>query len=279
MKMQVSESNFGNELSDLIVRLNSFPKLTAPCSGNTSSNVPQPAKTRRILTLAASKQASAAKSNDRRPEHCPDSIRRLCSPTLLRKPVAAPLAPKTSIRSSHEDTERQAAKLQVAKDGTVFELDVVSVEVARQPGWRLNGDLVKTWSEVFRTGSKFRLVSSQQQFQWLRLRLSSMRRKDVECAINAWLVSSLAAQKISRQTALQIKLLTKIPDDWEQLRVRLRPSRIEATSDRSPNSTRFTRCQEAEIRGTESYRQAQKRLQQLWFPMPPTCSDLTQTRS
>lgn len=280
MKMQISESNFGNELSDLIARLDSFPKLTAPCSGNTSSNVPQPAKTRRTLTLAASKQASAAKSKDRRPEHCPDSIRRLCSLTLLRRPVAAPVAPKTSIRSSHDDTKRrEAAQLLVALDGTVFELDVVSVEVARQPGWRLEGDLVKTWSEVFRTGSKFRLVSSQQQFQRLRLRLSSMRRKDVEFAINACLVSSLAAQMISRQTALQIKLITKIPADWEQSRVRLRPSRFEATSDRSPNSTRFTRCQEAEIRGTESYRAAQKRLQQLWFPMPPSCSDLIQNRS
>ncbi|MBC8745334.1 MULTISPECIES: hypothetical protein [Paraburkholderia] len=280
MKMQVSESNFGSELSDLIVRLDNFPKLTAPCSGNTSSNASQPAKTRRVLTLTASKQASVAQSKDRRPEHCPDSIRRLCSPTLPGKPFAAPAAQKTSIRSPHEDTERQgAAQLLVAQDGTVFELDVVSVEVARQSGWRLDGDLVKTWSEVFSTVSKFRLVSSQQQFQRLRHRLSSMRRKDVECAINAWLVSSLAAQKISRKTALQIKLITKILDDWEQLRVRLRPSQIEATSDRSPNSTRFKRCQEAEIRGTESYREAQKRLQQLWFPMPPSCSDLIQARS
>lgn len=261
MKMQVSESDFGNELSDLIVRLDSFPNLTASRSGNISSNVPQPA-------------------NTGRPERCPDSIRRLCSPTLLRKPVTAPVEPKPSIRSSHEDTERQeAAQLLVVRDGTVFELDVVSVEVARQPRWRLDGDAVKTWSEVFRTGSKFRLVSSQQQFNRLRLRLSSMRRKDVQCAIHAWLVSSLAAQKISRQTALQIKLLTKIPDDWEQLRVRLRPSRVAATSDRPPNSMRFTRCQEVEIRGTESYREAQKRLQQLWFPMRPSCSDLTQTRS
>jgi hypothetical protein len=106
-----------------------------------------------------------------------------------------------------------------------------------------------------------------------------MRRKDVAHAIRAWLVSSLAEQKISRHLALQIKLTTEIPNDWEKLRVRLRPSRIDATSEQSPNSTRFTRCQEAEIRSTASYREAQKRLQQLWFPMPPSCSDLIQTRS
>lgn len=279
MKMQVSESNFGEELSDLIVRLDSFPKLTAPYTGNTSSNASQPAKTRRVLTLAASKQASVSQSKGHQPEHCPDSIRRLCSPTLLRKPVAAPVAQKTSIRSSHEDIERQrAAQLLVAHDGTVFELDVVSVELASQPEWKLDSDLVKTWSEVFSSARKFRLISSQQQFQRLRLRLSSMRRKDVVCAINAWLVSSLAALKISRQTALQIKLLTEIPSDWEQLRVRLRPSRIDSTSEQPSNSTRFTHCQEAEIRGTASYREAQERLQQLWFPMPLS-SDLIQTRS
>lgn len=279
MKMQVSESTFGNELSDLIVRLDSFPKLTAPCRDNASPNVGQPAKTRPILTLTASKQARADKCKDRQPERCPDSIRRLCSPDL-RKPIAATVAPKPSIRSSPEEIDRRgAAQLLVARDEIVYELHVVSVEVARQHGWRQESDLVKTWSEVFRPASKFRLVSSQQQFQWLRLRLSSMRRKDVGCAINAWLVSSLAEQKIGRQTALQIKLITKIPDDWEQLRVRLRPSRIEATSERYRNSTRFTRCQEAEIRGTESYREARKRLQQLWFPMPPSCSDLIQARS
>ena len=261
MKNDVNESSFDNELSDLIARLDSFHNLIALGSGDIPSDAPQLA-------------------NAGRPERCPQSILRLCSATPLRKPITASIQPKPNIRSLHGDTGRQgAAQLLVVRDGTVFELDVVNVEVARQPRWRLDDDVIKTWSEVFRTDSKFRLVSSQQQFHRLRLRLSSMRRKEVQCAINAWLVSSLAAQRISRQTALQIKLLTKIPGDWEQLRVRLRPSRIGATSDRPPNSMRFTRCQEAEIRSTESYREAQKRLQQVWFPKPPSCSDLSQTRS
>ena len=277
MNMQVSESGFDNELSDFIVALDSFPKLTAPGS-STSANMPWPAQTRRTLTLAMCKQARSTGSNERKPDDCPDSIARLCNPTLPRKAVSAPSSPMTNSGSSHVNSERQeaAAQLLVALDDTVFELNIVSAELARQPGWRLDGDLVRTWSEVFRIGSKFRLTSSLQHFQQLVLRLSSMHRKDVRSAINACDTSSLFAKGLSPQMVLKLKLLSpKISSDWEQLRVRLRPS----PSERSPNSMRFTRCQEAEIRGTESYRQAQQKLQQLWFPMPSSCNDLVQTRS
>ncbi|MGF6243501.1 hypothetical protein P3T42_005265 [Paraburkholderia sp. GAS38] len=281
MNMQVSESGFDNELSDFIVALDSFPKLPAP-SSSTSVNVPRPAQTRRTLTLAMCKQARSTEINGRQPDHCPDSIARLCNPTLPGKAVAAPSSSTTNNRSSHVNSERQetAAQLLVALDDTVFELNIVSAELARQQGWRLDGDLVKTWSDVFCTGSKFRLVSSLQHFQQLCLRLSSMHRKDVRSAINACDAASLLAKGYSLQTIFKIKLLSPMASgDWEQLCVRLRPSRINAPSQQSLNSMSFTRCQEAEIRSTESYRLARQNLQQLWFPMPSSCKDLVQTRS
>ncbi|OBR47212.1 hypothetical protein A6456_32985 [Paraburkholderia tropica] len=101
-----------------------------------------------------------------------------------------------------------------------------------------------------------------------------MRHREVKDAISAWLVSSLATQKISRHTAMQIKLVTEIPGDWQQLRVHLRPSRVEVTFDQLPDSERFTRSQESEIRNTHSYRDAQRKLQQLWFPTPTLFSEL-----
>ncbi|MBB5442050.1 MULTISPECIES: hypothetical protein [unclassified Paraburkholderia] len=272
MKMQVSEPNFESELSALIAGLDSFPKCTAPRS-NKTSHVPQAASAERTRVEEAAERVDADGSIGHWPEHCPDSIRRLCSPAL-RKPRARSVA-TTRFGSAPEDSHRKApAQLSVVRDGTVYELNVVSVDVTNQPGWKQDGDLVATWASVFKPGSKFRLVSSQQQFQQIRRLLSSMQCGEVKGAINAWLTSSLATLKISRHTAMQIKLVTEVPGDWQQLRVHLRPSRVEVTSDQLSHSERFTRSQEAEIRNTQSYRDAQRKLQQLWFPTPSSFNEL-----
>lgn len=280
MKMQVSDSDFGEELSDLIVRLDSFPKLTAPRNVGSSLNTRPSAKNREVSTAAASKPASTGQRKGSGDEHCPDSIRRLCSPALSRKPIAAPIATTPNAHSSPRETERRtSAQLLVARDGTVYELEVVTAEVVRQPGWKQAGDYVDTWSKVFRPNSPFRLISSEQQFQRLRLRLSTLPRKDVRCAINAWLASTLATHVSNPQTAYRIKLITKVPNEWDLLRVRLRPLPSEPTTVQSTHNPCFTRCQETEIRGSQSYRLAKKRLQELWVPTPPLPSDLIQTRS
>ncbi|MFM0367062.1 hypothetical protein [Paraburkholderia sediminicola] len=280
MKMQVSDSNFGNELSDLIAKLDSFPKLTAPCSAGASLNTQPPAKNDAVLSVAATKSATTGERKGRGGERCPGSIRRLCSPTLSRKAIATPTAPTPNTCSQPHATDRRtSAQLLVARDGTIYGLDVVTDEVAREPGWKQAGDYVDTWSKVFRPDSPFLLVSSEQQFQRLRLRLSTLPRKDVRNAINAWLISMLATHVSNPKTAYRIKLITKLPNEWDQIRVRLRPLRSESTSRQSADAARFSRSQEAEIRGGQSYRLAQKRLQELWVPTPPSRSNFIQTRS
>ncbi|QNB12627.1 hypothetical protein G5S35_14290 [Paraburkholderia tropica] len=271
MKMQVSTSSFERDLSALIAGLDSFPKGTAPLCDETSHE-PQ-ADTAERSRIEKASESVPDDSIGAWPEHCPHSIRRLCSPGL-NKPHTRSIATSRFVSATKDSTRRAQAQLLVVRDETVYELNIVGVDVVNQPDWKQDGDLVATWDKVFKPNSKFRLVSSQQQFQRIRRLLSSMPRREVKEAINAWFVWSLATLKISRHTAMQIKLVTAIPGDWQQLRVHLRPYQAEATTDRSPHDERFTRNQEAEIRNTQSYRDARNKLQQLWFPTPPSFSEL-----
>ncbi|MET3232600.1 UNVERIFIED_ORG: hypothetical protein ABIC54_004805 [Burkholderia sp. 1263] len=242
MNAQAASTDFSAELSSFIRRINTFDSFARSSQFGRDTNGLRPVRHRGMLPATVTAAVTSAQDGVANAVPCPESIRRLCTPTSRPRPLIVAHETRSPVAPTREnETSTKTAPYLLVTDGKgVYEVTVLTPEIVRCSEWKLDGDRIGTWSALFGPKSKYFEAPRGQELDRLRSYLSSLPTRKMQAAIltapKAY--TALSVPKLKPITIHALFLNNRFENVWTNVHLRLRP--VQRTIDSQVGSDIWT---------------------------------------